>query len=297
MTADVYLPLALPVVLSAVSPLVGRRVAPALAARVLTTAAVLSSAATVWVLFLLIATLVGEAPPVAADALADGRHLPEPVPEAVALAAMAGLGVIVHRLCRVARAERATRRMLRRLGEGHPPDTELIVADSEVPRAFAVPGSPGRILVTAAMFSALAPAERRVLLAHERAHLTHRHASLATAVAVAAAANPLLTPVRTTVTYLLERWADEEAAGAVGDRATAARALARAALVAHRSRPGCALAFSDHAVTRRLAALRATPPPHLRVIGLAVLALGILPAIGAADATGDIWHLVNQALD
>ena len=36
--------------------------------------------------------------------------------------------------------------------------------------AYAVPGWPGRIVVTAGMLDALNPDERRVLLAHERAH-------------------------------------------------------------------------------------------------------------------------------
>ncbi|MFD0504110.1 hypothetical protein ACFQ0G_16340 [Streptomyces chiangmaiensis] len=73
-----------------------------------------------------------------------------------------------------------------------------------------------------------------MLLAHERAHLAHRHAFLATAVTLAAAADPLLAPVRTTVTFLVERWADERAADVVGDRSTTARALARAALTTRR---------------------------------------------------------------
>ncbi|MEU0007856.1 hypothetical protein ABZ079_27115 [Streptomyces sp. NPDC006314] len=38
-----------------------------------------------------------------------------------------------------------------------------------MPRAFAVPDRPGRILVTSAMLGALEPAERRVLLTHGRA--------------------------------------------------------------------------------------------------------------------------------
>jgi Zn-dependent protease with chaperone function len=233
---------------------------------------------------------------VIAEAGEEGRALPEPVPETIAVLATAGLAVITHRVLRVVRAHIRTRRVLLRLCEGHPPDSELVVAASPTPHAFAIPGKPGRILVTAAMFGALDPAERRVLLAHERAHLTHRHAALSTAVTLAAAANPLLAPVRDTVAFLLERWADEEAASAVGDRRTTARALARAALVSQRARPGCALHFSEHAVTRRIAALQTAPPPVVRSVGAAVLALGALPALGAADATGDLLRLLGQTL-
>jgi Zn-dependent protease with chaperone function len=193
-------------------------------------------------------------------------------------------------------ADRRTRRALRRLCEGHPADTELIVAASPEPQAFAIPGRPGRILVTSGMLSALEPAERRVLLAHERAHLTHRHALLVTAATLAAAANPLLRPVRSTIAFLVERWADEQAADAVGDRETTARALARAALSAERPRPACALSFTDRAVTRRIAALQTTPPPRLWPLAAAVLALGTLPALGAADATGDLFRMLAGTL-
>lgn len=146
------------------------------------------------------------------------------------------------------------------------------------------------------MLGALEPAERRVLPAHERAHLARRHSAPSTAVALAAAADPLLTPVRSTVTFLLERWADEEGAGAVGDRRTTVRAPARAALVAQRAQPGCAPHFSEHAVTRRIAALQTAPRPDLWPIGAAVLALGAPPALGAADATGDLLRLPARTL-
>lgn len=296
MRVDVYLPLVLALLLAAVTPHVGRRISPALAARALTTAAVLTSAASTWALVLLGATLIDEDPSVASEAREGGRHLPEPVPDAIAIASLVLLGVIVYRVCRALRSHQASRRALRGLCDGHPPDSELIVAASPIPRAFAIPGSPGRILVTASMLSALGPAERRVLLAHERAHLTHRHSVLSTAVGLAAAANPLLVPVRSTVTFLLERWADEDAAGVVGDRRVTAHALARAALVSQRTRSRCALHFSEHAVARRIAALQTLPPPRLWPIAVAVLGLGAVPALGAVDATSDLLHLLAGPL-
>ncbi|MET8169347.1 M48 family metalloprotease [Streptomyces sp. NPDC005329] len=198
--------------------------------------ALVSAAATAWSLLLLAATLVSAAPPVVTDAREDGRPLPpEPLPEAIAFAACALLLFMAHRFLRAVRTDHLTRRALRLLCEGHPPDTELIVAASSIPRAFAIPGragSPGRILVTTAMLGALSAEERRVLLAHEQAHLTHRHGRLCTVVTLAGAVNPFLAPVRRTVIFLVERWADERAAAAVCDRACTARALARAALTA-----------------------------------------------------------------
>ncbi|MDF3299017.1 M48 family metalloprotease [Streptomyces tropicalis] len=305
MRVDVYVPLLLSVLLAAVSPGVGRRVAPALAARVLTAAAAVTAAATVWSLVLLAATLVDDAPPVVDQARRHGLRPPEPVPEVIGVAACLALLLVAHRLWRAARAEYVVRRALRRLCAGHPGSTELIVAASPVPQAFAIPGRaavlgrpgrPGRILVTAGMLGALEPVERRVLLAHERAHLSHRHALLVTAAALAVAANPLLGPVRGTVAFLVERWADERAADAVGDRTATARALARAALTAGRAEPSCALSFTDRAVTRRIAALQSAPPPHLWPVAAAVLALGVLPLVGAADATDDLVGLLRGVL-
>ncbi|MFI9569588.1 M48 family metalloprotease [Streptomyces rishiriensis] len=178
-----------------------------------------AAAASTWALMLLGATLISETPRLAAEAGEGGRQLPEPVPEGIGIAAATVLAVIAFRLFRAVRTHRTTRRVLDDLRAGHPPDSELIVAASPVPRA--IPGLPGRILVTDAVLTALDAAERRVLLTHERAHLTHRHAALATAVALATAANPLLAPyARRSRSF----WADEETADAVGGRPTAARA-------------------------------------------------------------------------
>ncbi|WP_317933132.1 hypothetical protein [Streptomyces cellostaticus] len=54
--------------------------------------------------------------------------------------------------------------------------------------------------------------------------------------------------------------------------------------------------FTDRAVSRRVAAPQTAPPPHLRPLAAAVLALGLLPAFGAADATGDLLELPEHAL-
>ncbi|GLX52676.1 hypothetical protein Shyhy01_56260 [Streptomyces hygroscopicus subsp. hygroscopicus] len=293
MRFDVYGPLVVSVLLAVAGPLTGRYVAPAAAARVLAAAAVLTAGATTWSLVLLGAALLGDAPPVVREARENGRTPTAPVPESIALAACLALVVVAVRVHRAVRDERRTRRALRRLCAGYPADTELIVASSAVPRAFAIPGRPGRILVTSAMLGALRPEERRVLLAHERAHLAHRHGLLVTAATLAAAADPLLWPVRSAVVYLVERWADEQAAATVGDRRTAARALARAALTAGPAAPGHALYFGDRAVTRRITALRAGPPPSLWSAALAVVALSTLPPLLAADATGDLFGLLT----
>lgn len=130
MRFDVYTPLPLSVLLAAISPAIGRRVAPAPAARVLTAAAVVTAAATCWSLFLLAATLLGDAPPVVAKARQDGHRLAEPVPEVIGIVACIALSVLVVSVQGTVCTDRRTRRALRRLSEGHRTVTELIVAAS-----------------------------------------------------------------------------------------------------------------------------------------------------------------------
>ena len=127
------------------------------------------------------------------------------------------------------------------------------------PDAYALPGRPGRIVVTTGMLRALEPAEREALFAHERAHLVGRHHLFLAAAELAAHCHPALRSLREPLAYALERSADEYAAGAVGDRKLAARAIGRAALasraVAAPGRPRAVLAAAAGPVPRRVAAL------------------------------------------
>jgi Zn-dependent protease with chaperone function len=153
----------------------------------------------------------------------------------------------------------------------------LVVLRDGPAQAAAVPGRPGRVVVAESLLVALRAPERRALLAHERAHLAHGHHWHRGAVTLAAAANPLLAPLRSAVVYATERWADEEAAAQVGDRRQVATALARAALLGRPPAAG-ALALAAQAVPARVAALLARPP---RARPLLVLALAAIPLIGA----------------
>ncbi|WP_349258406.1 M56 family metallopeptidase [Stackebrandtia sp.] len=194
------------------------------------------------------------------------------------------------------RSQRHTRDLKRTLTGGSAANTELIVADSEEPRAFAIPGRPGHVFVTTAMLRGLNAAEREVLLAHERAHLRHHHGWLRLLVDVAAAVDPLLIPLRGDVEFLLERWADEHAARATGDRDITARALARAALLSANAQRRCALAFADQAVIRRVDALRNTPPRPARAWAAIVVACALVVPVITADATGDFVDLFWRIL-
>ncbi|MGW9048277.1 M56 family metallopeptidase [Streptomyces lydicus] len=296
MRIDVYVPLVLAVLLAASGPLVGRLLAPSYAARALVVTGGVTAAASVWALILLGGTLLDDAPPVIAEAQENRLHIPEPVPEVISVLAIALLLWGTYRAHRVIRTHRATLRNLKRLRATHPADSELIVVASRTPQAFALPGTDGRIVVTSAMLAGLDAHERRVLLAHERAHLRHRHDRLRLVADLAAAVVPVLVPLRETVTFLLERWADEDAAETGAGREITARAVARAALLSHRSRLSSALHLSQLAVTRRVAALRAAPLPRARLLAVAVLASASLPALGAADATSDFLHFLGSAL-
>lgn len=296
MRIDVYLPLLVAVLLAVGSPAFGRRLAPGHAVRVLVVTGFVTSAASVWALLLLAGTLIDQTPPVAASARQEGISVPDPVPEIIAVTAIAALLFGALRVGRVVRAHRAARRTVRRLRSLHDTDSELIVADSSTPQAFTLPGNPGRILVSSGMLNGLDARERHVLLAHERTHLRYGHHRWRLLADLAAAANVLLVPLRDTVAFLLERWADEDAARQVADRPATARAVARAALLSRRgAAAGCALYFSELAVGRRVAALR-SPPPRARPWALGALALAVPPAAAAADATQDFFAIVGHLM-
>jgi Zn-dependent protease with chaperone function len=164
----------------------------------------------------------------------------------------------------------------------------LVVVDDDEPDAYTLPGLGGRVVVSTAMLRALSADERRVLLAHEAAHLSRRHHLWVQAAEVAAAANPLLRPGARAVRAAVEREADELAATEVGDRALAARAVARAALARATARReaalAAALAGAEGAVAGRARALLAGPPKRRRLLTGVVTAL-MLATVTAATVT------------
>jgi beta-lactamase regulating signal transducer with metallopeptidase domain len=134
----------------------------------------------------------------------------------------------------------------------------LVVVPDGPPAAYAVPGLSGRIVVTTAMLRVLSAGERRALLAHEAAHLRHRHHAYVQLSELAAAANPLLRPTAAAVRVAVERWADDVAALHTGDRRLVARTLARAGLAgagAPTAAPRAALAAADTEIQQRVHSL------------------------------------------
>jgi Zn-dependent protease with chaperone function len=294
MTISVYVPAALSLLLAAISRIVVARTAPTRAAAFVV-AAMLCAAAATWGLVLLSATLLGCTSLVADEALERGVQLQDPVPKLIGVTALVLLISGTVRVARVLRARRATTRELRAVcsscGTG-----ELAVVALAAPHAFAVPGRPGRILVTRGLLSVLDGDERRVVLAHERAHLRSRHHRLRAATEVCAAVNPVLIPVREAVAFLVERSADEQAAAVTGSRELVARALTKAALASgaaggRRLRPA-ALPFVGCGVSARVAALHSDPPRPEPLVPSSVLALGVATTIAAVQATIAFYQLI-----
>lgn len=202
-------------------------------------------------------------------------------------------------------AHQQTRR-LPGAGRATGPDGAVIIDDDGVD-AYTVPGWPSRIVVTSGMLAALSPAEREVLLAHERAHASACHYVFTAVARLAAAANPLLGPLAAAISYSVERWADEKAASAAGSRPLAARTIAKAALAATASPrprvasfallgvvPQPALSRGAGLVPRRVAALLA-PPPERRLLLVLAIALVALAGLSALDAARDVHGLIEFA--
>lgn len=293
MTFAIYLPLLMALPLTFAARHLAARGAPGPVAWTLAGTAVIAAASSTWSLTMLALTMLDDLPPLSALDDSPALELPEPVPGPVALVAGLFLFWGAVRLLAEVRRRTTTNRDLRAVGEAR---HGLVVADWARPMAVAVPGTlrrPGHLLVTTGILRLLDDGERRVMLAHEQAHLTHRHHRLTAATAAAAALNPLLIPVRDAVTYLVERWADEEAAAGVGDRMLTAQAVARAALATAGAGPGPVLGIDGGAAAQRVRALsRPTPAPRLRrLVVPALLGAGFLAvAAVATESFVDLAH-------
>ncbi|MET8556071.1 M56 family metallopeptidase [Streptomyces sp. NPDC004959] len=167
----------------------------------------------------------------------------------------------------------------------------VAVLPDPTPYAYALPGRPALVVVSRGMRECLTAREYGALLAHERAHLAARHHGLLLVARLAACANPLLRPLVGALTYGAERWADEEAARAVGDRRVTARAVGRAALSSSGFGTDLLPAFAAPGpVPRRVAALLAPPPParwpgpYWAPVGWAALMAGGGVVVSAASS-------------
>ena len=316
----IFLPLAVPLCVAFGARPVAARLAPQAATWLLTVAAVALAALSTAVLMLLAGAAAIRIPLVATlghMSLQVVRR--DPASLSVSVGGTALLAVAT------AAAGRAGWRRVRALVTAArqarclPGSEQVVVVPDGTADAYAAPGWPGRIVITAGMLDALNPDERRVLLAHEGAHAAGHHYLFTALTHFAAAANPLLRPVAATVTYTVERWADETAARDCGDRRLAARAIGKAALAsAGRPAParrhvvalGIAGPFLRHGATRlgralglggpgpvprRVAALLA-PSPRIRPLLVAAITVVVLiSSVAALDAAIGLHALVELA--
>ncbi|MFE8944284.1 M56 family metallopeptidase [Streptomyces sp. NPDC007856] len=297
MLISVYVPFVVTAVLTLLAPRLARRLTPRPAAWALACAALVTAVGWTGSLTLLAFTGIAQIPQVAAEGhwSASALRAEDPVYLVVAAvsalvlaASVVSVGVATFRQVRhVVRARRECAAL--------PGDVELAVLDDDAPLAFALPGGPGRIVVSRGMLCCLGDDERAALLAHERAHLRGRHHLFLSLWRLTSALNPLLRPLAHTGAFVLERWADEEAAARVGDRAAVARAVGRAALAAAgASRP--ALAATGGEVPQRVRALLAPPPARRASPFLAGALLLTVCCASLANAASDSDRMVDSAI-
>ncbi|MFJ9123912.1 MULTISPECIES: M56 family metallopeptidase [unclassified Streptomyces] len=303
----VFLPLVLPLTAWPVARLAAHRLHPRTATRLLTcVAAVMAVCSTVCLVLLMV---VGTAQ-LPGNPLPDGWSDPEvraavPQDEIAGKAAIPALLAVVGACARTLWRHFTLRRRAHAALAGLPATQVAVLPDPQA-YAYALPGGGrggrgghggrGRIVVSTSLLDRLAPAERRALFAHERAHLTARHHRQLLTVRLAARANPFLRPLSSAVAYTAERWADEEAAALVGDRKVVARAIGKAALSAGGPREPLFAAFAAPGpLPRRVAALLA-PPPTAQGRATAFTSVGLATWTAGFGAAASAMSSANSAL-
>ena len=315
MDLAVYLPLVLPLCAAAGAWPLAMRLPPMIGTWLLTGAGVALAALSTAALGLLAFTGVLRIPLVASlghlSAAVIRREDPASLSAALAAAALLAAAVLAAARtgARRARALVSAARKARCL----PGAAQVVVVPDGSADAYTAPGWPGRIVVTAGMLDALAPAEQEVLLAYERAHAAGHHYLFIALSHFAAAANPLLRPVAAAVSYTVERWADEIAAGRCGDRRLTARAVGKAALASSPTNVPRGRAAAEPGITgpavhpvrrltrrpgpvpRRVAALLAPSPSAHPLLVAAAAAVVLVSGAAALDAAYELHAFVELA--
>ena len=274
-------------------PLVGR-VRPSIVVPLLAAGALTSAVAVGVVLALLGVSVLGRIPVVAAVGGWSVNALQVAVPVPLTVGAVAGVVALLliartlRRAAQIVRLLTRSEQLCRRLRSGGGP---IVIVDDDAADAFTLAGVKGCVVISRGLLQALGPTEKRMLTGHELSHLRRRHHLYVHAVDLAVAANPLLRGAGTAVRLGVERWADEDAVPATGDRAAAAAALARTALIRsalrrgrtrHTDRVVPALGAVTSHVTERARALL-TPAPRGAAVTATVTAL-LLGTIAATVA-------------
>ncbi|AWK11954.1 hypothetical protein SSP531S_04170 [Streptomyces spongiicola] len=296
----VFLPLVLPLTAWPIARLAEQHLHPRTATRVLAGVGALLALCSTLCLALIMVVGTAQLP---GNPLPDSWSDPEvreavPYDEVAGRLAIPALAAVAVAAVRTLWRHHRVRRRAERALEGLPPSSVAVLPD-EAPYAYALPGgrgsSGGRVVVSAGMLARLDSRERRALFAHERAHLAAGHHRHLLAARLAARANPFLRPLHTAVAYCAERWADEEAAGAIGSRRVMARAVGKAAM-ASRGRPfDVPAGFATGPVPRRVAALLGPVPPA-RTWPPAFTAAGVALWTAAAGTAVSALSSANSAV-
>lgn len=168
----------------------------------------------------------------------------------------------------------------------------IVVVETEVPDAFAVPSGGGAVVITTSLVEALSDNELRAVIEHERAHLRHRHSVWIQMCEIASYFDPILRPVTATVRHAAERQADESAA-ALGRQDTLSAVARTALLRAHLDRESRALASTGGDVVRRVQAL--SEPPHRRP-DRGILAAGLVLILAFTVISTALFDVVQDVV-
>lgn len=279
MVGSLVFPLLVTLGVAAVATSAHRRLPPRLAARFVTVAivlvviAALPTALVIAIAFLAHAPVVGVGFQWCAQAL--GLH--SSISAWVGLPVLGLLAAGVVRTVRLIRQHRSLR-----FDEAHP----IQITHSHKPYAVTLPGRAGQIVMSTAMVDLLDDDERRIVVAHEEAHARYRHDRYLFTAELAAAVLPPLRALARRVSYSIERWADEAAAAACGDRQLVAVTLGKVALQTH---PPTVAGFAGLGVASRMGALLAPPVPAPHRSQLVVLWSSL--AVTAGFSVYQLHHL------
>jgi Zn-dependent protease with chaperone function len=311
------LPLLIPALAGVAARPLAARLEPRHATWLLTAAAVTLAACSLAALALLAAFAAARAPLLAAV----GDYSPEVMRRGDPISAVAGVAAalaltgagaavtIMFRNRARALAESYRRAAGLHVQDGLPAEDGIVVLPGPAIEAYALPGWPGRIVVSGRLLDCLDERRRTALIAHEQAHLDSRHHLFATVARLAAAANPLLIPVARAVDYTVERWADERAAAVTSDRRLVAETIGQVALLAGpgpQRAGGMALGITGRRprrvsvawagpVPRRVAALLTAPPRRQTILLAACTAIVLLAGVAALLAARDLHTLLELA--
>ncbi len=251
MIGFVAFPLLVALALAAITTSTHRRLPPRLATRFVTIALVLVVAAALPTAFVVAIAYLAHVPVVGVGfqwcAQVIGLH--GAVTPWIGLPV---LGLLVAGTVRTVRLVREHRRL--RVHDARP----VHIAHSQRPYAVTLPGRAGQIVISTAMVDMLDDDERRIVMAHERAHARYRHDRYLLIAELAAAALPPLRVIARRVNFSIERWADEAVAAACGDRRLVAMTLGKVALQTH---PPTVASFAGLGVAARVGALLDPPIP------------------------------------